>query len=227
MAQRALIVGATRGIGLGLAREFARRGWHVFASQRTPSVGLDEACEQADGAIEIVQADVTYADSLASLARAIEAHTLDVVLVNAGIMGAGHQSVGKASEAEVAEIMMVNAVGPANAGHLLLPLLKEGGTLAFMTSRMGSVAENSGGYELYRMSKAAQNILAKGIFEQDAKARGIPVLSLHPGWVQTDMGGSGATLTVNESVRGLADVLSGDHPVAHRFLDWRGKEIPW
>jgi NAD(P)-dependent dehydrogenase (short-subunit alcohol dehydrogenase family) len=92
---------------------------------------------------------------------------------------------------------------------------------------MGSIAESSGGYDLYRMSKAAQNILARGVFEQDAKRRGIAVLSLHPGWVQTDMGGPAATLTVDESVTGLADVLEAKHAPAHRFLAYDGSEIPW
>jgi NAD(P)-dependent dehydrogenase (short-subunit alcohol dehydrogenase family) len=123
--------------------------------------------------------------------------------------------------------MMTNAVGPARAAKILLPLLKDGGTLAFTTSRMGSIAESSGGYDLYRMSKAAQNILARGIFEQDARRRGIAVLSLHPGWVQTDMGGPAAHLTVAQSVAGLADVLEASHAPAHRFLAYDGSEIPW
>jgi NAD(P)-dependent dehydrogenase (short-subunit alcohol dehydrogenase family) len=92
---------------------------------------------------------------------------------------------------------------------------------------MGSIAESSGGYDLYRMSKAAQNILARGIFEQEAKQRGIAVLSLHPGWVQTDMGGPAAHLTVDESVAGLADVLEAEQPRAHRFLAYDGSDIPW
>jgi NAD(P)-dependent dehydrogenase (short-subunit alcohol dehydrogenase family) len=92
---------------------------------------------------------------------------------------------------------------------------------------MGSIAESSGGYDLYRMSKAAQNILAKGIFERDAKRRGIAVLSLHPGWVQTDIGGPAATLTVDQSVAGLADVLESKHRPEHRFLAYDGSEIPW
>jgi len=122
---------------------------------------------------------------------------------------------------------MTNAVGPARAGRLMLPLLRDGGTLAFTTSRLGSIAESFGGYDLYRMSKAAQNILARGIFAQEAKARGIAVLSFHPGWVQTDMGGPAAPLTVDESVRGLADVLEAAHPAEHRFLAYDGSEIPW
>jgi NAD(P)-dependent dehydrogenase (short-subunit alcohol dehydrogenase family) len=77
------------------------------------------------------------------------------------------------------------------------------------------------------MSKAAQNVLAKGLFEQNAKSRGIAVLSLHPGWVQTDMGGPAAHLTVEQSVSGLADVLEAEHPAQHRFLAYDGSEIPW
>lgn len=224
-AQRALIIGASRGIGLGLAKELAARGWHVLASQRRPSEGLAEAAE--GGAIEVVAADVTDADSLAALAGRIDKGSLDLVLVNAGIMGGEHQAVEEASTDEITHVMMTNAVGPARAARLMLPLLRDGGTLAFTTSRMGSIAESSGGFDLYRMSKAAQNILARGISERDAKARGIAVLSLHPGWVQTDMGGPGATLTLEQSVRGLADVLESAQRTGHRFLAYDGTEIPW
>jgi NAD(P)-dependent dehydrogenase (short-subunit alcohol dehydrogenase family) len=92
---------------------------------------------------------------------------------------------------------------------------------------MGSIADSSGGYDLYRMSKAAQNILARGLSEQEAKGRGIAVLSLHPGWVRTDMGGPAATLAVEQSARGLADVLESEHRPGHRFLAYDGSEIPW
>ena len=223
--RRALIIGASRGIGLGLAEELAERGWHVYASQRQPSDHLARAVEDAE--IEVVTADVTDPATLEALAGQIEPGSLDVVLVNAGIIGGENQSAASATAEEVIEIMMTNAVGPAHAAKLMLPLLRDGGTLAFTTSRMGSIAESSGGYDLYRMSKAAQNILARGIFEQEAKQRGIAVLSLHPGWVQTDMGGPAAHLTVDESVAGLADVLEAEQPRAHRFLAYDGSEIPW
>jgi NAD(P)-dependent dehydrogenase (short-subunit alcohol dehydrogenase family) len=223
--RRALIIGASRGIGLGLAEELAERGWHVYASQRQPSDHLARAVEDAE--IEVVTADVTDPATLEALAGQIEPGSLDVVLVNAGIIGGENQSAASATAEEVSEIMMTNAVGPAHAAKLMLPLLRDGGTLAFTTSRMGSIAESSGGYDLYRMSKAAQNILARGIFEQEAKQRGIAVLSLHPGWVQTDMGGPAAHLTVDESVAGLADVLEAEQALAHRFLAYDGSEIPW
>jgi len=165
--------------------------------------------------------------SIEALAGKIEPGALGVILLNAGIMGPESQSVDVASADDVSEIVMTNAVGPARAAKALLPLLRDGGILAFTTSRMGSIADSSGGYDLYRMSKAAQNILARGLFEQDAKRRGIAVLSLHPGWVQTAMGGPAAPLTVGESVRGLADVLGAEHPTEHRFLAYDGSEIPW
>lgn len=223
--RRALIIGASRGIGLGLAEELAARGWHVFASQRRPSEPLARAAETAP--IETVTADVTDPASLEALAARIEPGSLDVVLVNAGIMGSENQSVASATAEEVSEIVMTNAVGPARAARLMLPLLRDGGTLAFTTSRLGSIAESSGGYDLYRMSKAAQNMLARGIFAQEATPRGIAVLSLHPGWVQTDMGGPAAPLTVEQSVRGLADVLETEQPAEHRFLAYDGSEVPW
>lgn len=215
-----LILGASRGIGLGLAEEFARRGWQVIASERTRSDSL-----HALGGVEVVTADVTDPASYADLGLADG--SLDAVVINAGISGARHQSADQASADEVAEVMMTNAFGPARAGRALLPRLKPGGTLAFMSSLMGSVADSSGGYELYRSSKAALNMLAKGIAEQNAKARDVEVLSLHPGWVQTDMGGPHATLTVSQSVSGLADVIERAGGAGYRFVDYTGKVLPF
>lgn len=215
-----LILGASRGIGLGLAREFAGRGWQVVASERTRSEAL-----HALGGVDVVTADVTDPDSYADLD--LVDGSLDAVIVNAGIQGARHQSADQATGEEVAEVMMTNAYGPVRAGRALLPKLKDGGTLAFMSSLMGSVADSSGGYELYRGSKAVLNMLAKGVAEQDAKPRGVEVLSLHPGWVQTDMGGPNATLTVEQSVTGLADVIERAGGGGYRFVDYTGKDLPF
>ena len=124
---------------------------------------------------------------------------------------------------------MANAFGPARAAQHLLPKMKDGGVLAFMSSRMGSIADSSGGYDLYRTSKAAQNVLAKGISEQLAGPRGIAVLSLHPGWVQTRMGGPNATVPVEDSARGLADLIASaiGTGAGYRFIDQTGKVVPF
>ncbi len=223
--RRALIVGASRGLGLGLAQQLAARGWAVIATERSHSADL--AAAAADAAIEVATADVTDNASLAALAAPLGDKSLDLVLVNAGVIGPPHQSVEGASEAEVGQLMMTNAVGPASAATKLLPKLKDGGVLAFMTSGMGSISTSAGGYALYRMSKAAQNMLARDLSEQGAKARGIAVLSLNPGWVQTDMGGPGATLTVEQSTGAMADLLEAPHPAEHRFVSYDGSEIAW
>ncbi len=215
-----LIIGASRGLGLGLAREFASRGWRVLATERSRSDEL-----HAFDGVEVHIADVTDAGSIAALAKA--ASGLDVVFVNAGVMGAAHQSSDKATAEEVAEVMMTNAFGPVRTGRALLPSLREGGTLGFMTSLMGSIADSSGGYELYRASKAALNMLAKGLSEQEAKARDVEVLAMHPGWVKTDMGGSAAPLSVEESVAGLADVIEASGGSGFRYVDYTGKTLPF
>lgn len=214
------IFGASRGIGLGLAKEFAGRGWRVIASERSRS----EALHGLDG-VEVVTADVTDPASYGALP--LEDGSLDAIVINAGITGARHQSADQATGEEVAEVMMANAFGPARAARALLPRLRQGGSLAFMSSLMGSIADSSGGYELYRTSKTAQNMLAKGIAEQDAKARDIAVLSLHPGWVQTDMGGSAAPLSVADSCKGLADVLEGAGGAGYSYVDYTGKTLPF
>lgn len=225
MAQRqtAMVIGASRGIGLGLVREFSARGWRVVASERSDSPALHDLARQSG--VEIVKADVTDRAGIAALASATPSASLDALLVNAGVYDA--RSVDEAGDEDILAIMLANAAGPVRAARALLPSVRDGGTLAFTTSLMGSIADSSGGAELYRMSKAAQNILARGLFATEAKGRGIAVLSLHPGWVKTDMGGAGAPVSVEDSARGLADILAAPQPVAHRFLDFRGRELPW
>ena len=216
MSKHILIVGASRGIGLGLAEEFKARGWDVTATERSRSDDL----HALDG-VTVATLDVTDPSTFD-----IDGE-FDAVIVNAGITGAEHQSSEKATSDEVAHVMMTNAFGPAHLGKTLLPNIGKGGALAFMSSLMGSIDDSSGDYELYRTSKVALNMLAKGIAEQDAGERGVTVLALHPGWVQTDMGGPNAKLSVKESVTGLADVVegAGKGEAGFRFVDYSGKDL--
>ncbi len=222
MSKKILIIGASRGIGLGLAKEFANRGWNVVASERTRSDELHDA-----GEIDIVTVDVTEPDSYLGLKNKFGEGSLDAIIVNAGITGAAHQSAEDATDEEIAHVMQTNAYGPARVGKALLPMLKDGGTLAFMSSLMGSITDSSGGYEFYRVSKVSLNMLAKGIAESQAKERDVEVLSLHPGWVQTDMGGPNAKITVEESCKGLADVVEKAGGAGYRFVNYKGEQIPF
>jgi NAD(P)-dependent dehydrogenase (short-subunit alcohol dehydrogenase family) len=226
----ALIVGASRGLGLGLAREFTTRGWQVIASARHPDAAHDlvaAACESAGG-LTVAQLDTTDAQQLQLLSRRLGGTSLDLLLVNAGISGPKEQTIDNVTAADIAEVMLTNAFAPLRVAQQLLPLVKQGGTVAFMSSYMGSVADNlTGGFDLYRASKAALNSLTRGFVATAAKDRNLHVLTLHPGWVRTDMGGPAAPLSVEQSVRGMADVLETGRVAKHQFLDYTGRELPW
>ena len=150
---------------------------------------------------------------------------LDAVLVNAGIAGPDHMSASKATEAEIGALMFTNAVAPIRLARALAGSVREKtGVLAFTSSIMGSVALNTGGHELYRASKAALNSLSRGLWSE-VKGRGITLLTLHPGWVRTDMGGPSAPVGVEDSARGLVTMIErerGKH--RHAFIDFQGEE---
>jgi len=217
----ALIVGASRGLGLGLAREFAARGWQVAGTTRRPGA-------LADPGIATVPLDVRHDEQIAALANRLPPGSLDLLFLNAGVKGPERQSADHVTAGELLDLMQVNAIAPVHVARQLLPAVKPGGTVAFMSSKMGSVAANlDGAWELYRASKAALNSLVRGFHARDAAPRSIQVLTLHPGWVRTDMGGAAAPLSVEESARGLADVIERYRSTEHQFLDYSGKTVAW
>ena len=219
----ALIVGASRGIGFGLVQEFARRGWDVAGTARDPA-GMD-ALRAAGASAETF--DVADPAGPAALRAALQGRSFDVAVLNAGILGPPHQSAAETTAEEAAALFLTNAVGPVRTARALLDLVPDGGLVAFVTSRMGSVALNTNGsLELYRASKAALNSLTRGLVAQ--LDRPVTVLSLHPGWVRTGMGGPDAAVDVAESARGLADVIEARHGTGqHGFVDYLGAELAW
>jgi NAD(P)-dependent dehydrogenase (short-subunit alcohol dehydrogenase family) len=226
MKKNALVIGASRGLGLGLATELSSRGWEVVGTARKPAEAKGLQALAAKGvAVEAI--DIAREQDLEALARRLEGRTFDLLFVNAGISGRQGATVETASREDLAEILWVNSLAPVRVAQRLLPRVANGGTVAVMSSALGSSAVNtSGGFDLYRASKVALNMLAHG-FAITARERGIATLSLHPGWVRTDMGGPQAPLSIEESVRGLANVLEGGHEAKHRFLDYTGRELPW
>jgi NAD(P)-dependent dehydrogenase (short-subunit alcohol dehydrogenase family) len=232
MADRsvALIVGANRGIGLGVVREFLSRGWTVVTTARHPAQARDLSALAArhPGQVEIVPLDVNDSAQLDSFVKAMKGRTLDVVLINAGVAGPSHCSAKAATIAEIGALMYTNAIAPIRLAQDLLDDIRPGsGVLAFTSSAMGSVSLNTGGHELYRASKAALNSLTRGLASNPG-GRSIAVLSLHPGWVRTDMGGASAPVTVEVSARGLVDVIEkAQGSQRHAFIDYTGKEIAW
>ena len=215
-----LILGASRGLGLGLVREFTGRGWHVTATVRNDA---DRPAPEAAGAT-VHLADITDPASLAALAHTLPPG-LDLLFINAGISEPA--ALDAITPAEIGHLFLTNAVAPIRAAETLLPLLAPGAAIAFMSSRMGSVAlTDADNKQLYRASKAALNALTRALVSRLDPPR--PVLTLHPGWVSTDMGGPGADLDVPTSVRGLADTIEAHrHHPGSLFLDHAGRELPW
>lgn len=218
-----LIVGASRGLGLGLAREFAARGAGVIATHRgaTPPVGL------AESGLRLEQVDTTRPDEVSALARRLAGERLDLLFVNAGI-SLGHDDVLPGVEAEVfARLMITNALAPLKCIEALAHLVPAGGVIGAMSSGLGSVAGNtSGGWEAYRGSKAALNTMLRSFAVRRGEDR--TVLAVAPGWVRTDMGGPNATYSVGESVRGIADAIAArrGRPGA-AFIDHQGRDLEW
>src|SRR5262245_27574647 len=189
----ALIIGASRGLGLGLAKELASRGWQVTGTTRRAGTLHEPQVNEA-------VLDIRHDEQLALLGNRLDPQSLDLLFVNAGVKGPEQQSADHVTAGELTDLMQVNAIAPVHVARQLLPKVKRGGIVAFMSSKMGSVAENvSGDWELYRASKAALNSLVRGFHAKDAAPRSIRTLTLHPGWVRTDMGGAAATLSVAES----------------------------
>lgn len=226
MTQTALIVGASRGLGLGLVREYLARGWRVTATVRDPAG--EAALRALPGAerLTVLHADVASDADAARLAEAVAA-PLDLLLLNAGVMTSG--DVSAPSYEAIDQAMRINAVGPARLAWALIDkVVEQTGVVAFMSTAMGSIAAGGTGSDVYRASKAAQNRFARSLWEGPAKARGVTVLSLHPGWVRTEMGGTAAPVEIADSCRGLADQIAanaGAHD--HRFLDYAGQVVPW
>lgn len=222
-----LITGASRGLGLEFVRQYAADGWHVHACCRAPGRAGELAAVAGD--VQVHGLDVTNAAGIAALARDLGGGAIDLLVNNAGIYGR-RQSLGRIDYDGWAEVLRTNTLGPIAVTEALLANLEKAGSakVALMTSRMGSIADNtSGGTYAYRASKAALNAAGRSL-ALDLGGRGIAVVLLHPGWVRTDMGGAGGQIDAPQSVAGLRRVIAGLSAAGSgRFFAYDGREIPW
>jgi len=217
-----VIVGASRGIGREFVRQYLADGWTVVATART----AEQAAELTAAGATAFTADVTDEASLTALAVAAPGPH-DLLILNAGI-NVREGPLAQVDAAKWAEVMAVNGLGPLLAARALGPTVRDGGTIAALSSTLGSIGANTGGgLYSYRMSKAGLNAGLKNL-SLELKPRGIAVAALHPGWVKTEMGGKGAEVEVGDSVTGLRQVIAGLTPAkTGMFLDYRGNGLPW
>jgi NAD(P)-dependent dehydrogenase (short-subunit alcohol dehydrogenase family) len=225
---RALIVGASRGLGLGLVEELARRGWEVLATVRDPAHAGELNQLALGGKTRIERLDVTDLDGVRALRGLLDDERFDLLFLNAGIGNPRGKSALTVDDEEMWRLFNTNALGPARTAEILAEVVRPGGVVAFMTSRLGSVADRTSDHaEPYSASKAALNSLIRS-FAARHSGDGIAVLALHPGWVKTAIGGDQAPLEVEDSVRGLAEVIENARGSSGQaFLDYRGQQIPW
>jgi NAD(P)-dependent dehydrogenase (short-subunit alcohol dehydrogenase family) len=235
-----LITGASRGLGLQLAREYASDGWRVIACVRTPAaaVDLNAAASRTQGGLTVHALDVTDHAQVDALARQFDGLPIDVLLNSAGVMGresfaakgTAVQRFGATDYADWMAILQVNLFGPLKMAEAFVEHVSASAQkkIVTLTSMVGSIGQNTfGGLYAYRSSKAAANCVMKGL-AIDLRSRGIIALPMHPGWVRTDLGGPRGDLDVATSVAGMRRVIAGLTPAsAGRFLQWDGRELPW
>lgn len=225
----ALIIGASRGLGLGLADEYLRRGWRVVATVRgTGRTRLHALADEAGGRLAIEQLDVNDRGQIAALAARLAGQKFDVLFVNAGVANGPDEQIATVSTDDFNHVMTTNALAPMRVIEALHDLVAADGSIAAMSSGLGSIANNtSGGWEVYRASKAALNMLMRSYAARHAGTER-SLLVIAPGWVRTDMGGPDASLDVETSIRGVVDTVGAQSGHAGlQFLTYQGATLPW
>jgi NAD(P)-dependent dehydrogenase (short-subunit alcohol dehydrogenase family) len=222
-----LITGANRGIGLELTKRYAADGWTVIATCREPQ---SAAALKAVPGIAVEALDVTDYAAVDKLAQIYDGTAIDLLLNNAGIYGNRDGALKVSDFDTYLEVLHVNSVAPMKLALTFLPHLKAtkgGAKIATISSRMGSIELGGGGSYAYRASKAAINAGMHNL-ALDLKSSGISCITLHPGWVKTDMGGAGADIDVATSAAGLKKVIDGiTLRDTGKFYNYDGGEIPW
>ena len=216
-----LVIGANRGIGFEIAKQLREKGHDVVATYRQSAGSLQELDAEAIGGV-----DIADDKGVQHLCSALEGRELKNIFIVSGILR--RDSLDAPAYEDVLAQLVVNAVGPLRAAQALYPQMPEGGRLAILTSRMGSIADNtSGGMYGYRMSKAAVNAAGASL-AQDLKGKGISVGLFHPGYVRTEMTGGNGHIDADESARLLIERLY-ELTLENSGSFWHasGEQLPW
>ncbi|HDU8572093.1 SDR family oxidoreductase [Vibrio parahaemolyticus] len=225
-----LITGSNRGLGLEFVRQYLDKGWKVLAACRDPQQASELIELSNAGHVELLKLDVTSEKDINALDKTLDGRAIDHLILNAGVLGDDCAKLGEMTQSKWLEVLNINTVAPA----LLIQALRENvaasehKTIVGISTRVASIGDNgSGNMYSYRTSKAALNQIlvsaAKNLAEQ-----GVKTVAVHPGWVQTDMGGKDATFTPQESVAGIINVAeSMTLETSGSFRVFDGSSIEW
>ena len=218
-----LITGANRGLGLEFATQFQTKGYNVIGTARSPA----KADKLIALGVTVLQLDVTDQESVSELAKSLEGKTIDLLINNAGYFGRGDVTLEKVDFDNFERTLAINTLGPLRVVKSLIKNLQQGNrkTVINISSRLGSITNSTGRWYAYRSSKSALNQITK-ILSKEYKNFIFTVM--HPGWVQTDMGGPNATYTPKESVSKMINIIEKlSKSDSGKFYDLEGNVIPW
>jgi NAD(P)-dependent dehydrogenase (short-subunit alcohol dehydrogenase family) len=226
-----LVTGTNRGIGLEFVNQCLARGDQVIATCRDIEVADElKRLQDRHKDLDILQLDVASIDSMQEFVRQLTGTPIDIFINNAGVYGPTNVKFGDVDAQVWASVLQVNSIAPMMLSQLLMPNLRQGTDkkMLYLTSKMGSIGDNSGGGSyIYRSSKAALNSVVKSL-AIDLAAEGFSIAVLHPGWVLTDMGGPNALIETRTSVTGMLKVVDDlDSQSSGNFFNYDGSIIAW
>ncbi|WP_087019164.1 SDR family oxidoreductase [Thaumasiovibrio subtropicus] len=225
-----LITGANRGIGLAMTQAFLSKKWQVVAiSRQTSDNDTLDGLANSDSNLTTIRADITNYPAIHEIEKRFPFANIDLLINNAGYYGPKGYELGNTDIDEWRRVLEINTIAPLKLVETFLSRLRPTkATIAMLSSKVGSMTENtSGGGYIYRSSKAALNSVTKSL-HNDLYVDGVKCVALHPGWVQTAMGGPNALISPEVSANGLISVIENltDAQSGH-FINYDGTNIPW
>jgi NAD(P)-dependent dehydrogenase (short-subunit alcohol dehydrogenase family) len=224
-----LLIGASRGLGYAIAAEYIDRGSRVVATVRSPARAmLHELQDTAGGRLEIEHVDINSPEQVQALRDRLGARRFDLLFVNAGVTNRPEETTGDVTTEEFSRLMVTNALSPMRVIETLGELIDPDGTIAIMSSGQGSITNNDrGGFEIYRASKSALNQLMRSYAARHHDTNRT-LLLMAPGWVNTELGGPNARLTIEESIPNLVTTIDAQRGrTGLQYLDYLGRTVAW